>query len=482
MISNNQPIFSIRWKIVLLYLLLLLIVFVAIAVVVVRINGGFLVKQRSSDEMNITDTLALKTASLLSSSQTKELYDLCVSESKQSGGRILVMSKTGTVIVDSHSELNGRAIMTAEIDDIINRRMDRSYGFHRLGDVGSKEWVGYYASAIIYEGATIGIFLRSNSIMDLVQQLDSLQMTIQVYFFALLIVVILLGFFISEVITRPINRLQSVMLKASRGIFSERAPVTGNDEVSELSRTFNMMSEKIENLDNTRNRFISNASHELKTPLSAIKVLVESILLQGDDELDPEMVRDFLGDVNKEVDRLSHIVGDLLTLVQMDSSEIRLNLKDASLAETVRDTLKRLSPIAKHRGVTVGLQVGEDSAVKIDIIRFSQIIYNLVDNSIKYARENGSVQVEVSRTDTEAIVRVSDDGIGIPPADIPHLFDRFYRVDKARSRETGGTGLGLSIVREVINMHHGDISVESQENVGTTFIVRLPLPEEDIII
>ena len=465
-----------------LYLLLLLIVFVAIAVVVVRINSSFLVQQRAGDEMKVTDMLSMRLAPMLQNSQTQQMYDICVGESKENGGRMLVMSKTGTVIVDSHSQYNGRMIMAAEIDDIVNGRMDRSYGFHRLEEKGVTEWVGYYASAIIYDGAMIGIVIRSNSIMDLVSRMDSLQMTIQVYFFALLIIVVLLGFFISELITRPINQLQRVMLKSSRGSFTERAPVKGNDEVSELSRTFNMMSEKIENLDSTRNRFISNASHELKTPLSAIKVLVESILLQEDEEMEPEMIRDFLGDVNKEVDRLSHIVGDLLTLVQMDSRGIVLNLKDVSLAETVGETLKRIAPVARAKGVEVSLNVSEDATVRVDVIRFSQIIYNLVDNGIKYSRENGCVFVEVFRTNTEAVVVVSDDGIGIPKTDIPHLFDRFYRVDKARSRETGGTGLGLSIVREVVNMHHGEISVESEEDVGTTFTLKLPLPEEDISI
>lgn len=476
---TNKPFISVRWKIVLVYLAMLLVVLVAIVYVVIRLTGNYLISQRAGEEMAQVDILALRMASMLDVSDMDGIYQLCEDTVQENGGRILVLSSEGTVVADSHSLFNGMEITTAEVYDILNLRMNRSYGFHNLDAQGQNQWYGYYASAIIYNGQRIGLVLYASSVMDLVLQLDSLQMVIQIYFFSVLVIVLFLGFIISDYISRPINKLNNALLQTTHGDFTVRADAKGNDEISELARTFNMMTEKLENLDATRNRFISNASHELKTPLSAIKVLVENILLQPDDEMDPEMVRDFLTDVDKEVDRMTVMVSDLLTLVQMDSGAVTLRLAPAQLSEIVEETVKRLRPLAQSRNITIQARYEENPTVLADRLRLGQVLYNLIDNSIKYARADGHVIVTVDRSESDAIVTVQDDGIGIPEKDLPNLFDRFYRVDKARSRATGGTGLGLSIVREMVHLHHGRITVESQEGIGTCFTIRLPLPEKE---
>lgn len=458
---------------------MLLVVLVAIVYVVIRLTGNYLISQRAGAEMAQVDVLALRTASMLAQSDTQSLYDLCVDTVQENGGRMLVLSSGGTVVADSHSLLNGVEITTAEVYDILNLRMDRSYGFHNLDLEGQNEWVGYYASAIIYNGQRIGLILYASSIMDLVLQLDNLQMVIQIYFFSVLVVVLFVGFVISDYISRPINKLNNALLQTTHGDFSVRADARGNDEIAELAKTFNMMTEQLENLDSTRNQFISNASHELKTPLSAIKVLVENILLQPDEEMDPEMVRDFLTDVDKEVDRMTIMVSDLLTLVQMDSGGIVLRPVQMHAAEVVEETVKRLNPIAQSRGITIRTRYEENPLILADRLRFGQVLYNLIDNAIKYSHANGHVEVSVDREDQEVIITVEDDGIGIPEKDLPNLFDRFYRVDKARSRATGGTGLGLSIVREMVHLHHGRITVKSQEEVGTCFTIRLPVEQSE---
>ena len=458
---------------------MLLTVFIAVAIVVMHTTTNYLVETRASEEMAQSDVIALRISSLLHQKDSQAMYDICVEETRSGNGRVLVLSQSGTVLVDSYSILNGRTVNTAEIDDIIRHGKYQSYGFHRVEESVGYTWVGYYASAVIYDGARIGLVLRSCSVDDLVSQMDSIQMTIQVYFFAILVIIIFAAYFMSDYITRPINKLKSALLKTTRGDFTARADVRGRDEIAELSDTFNMMSERLENLDSTKNRFISNASHELKTPLSAIKVLVETILIQDDSEFDPEMVREFLNDVNGEVDRLNSIVGDLLTLVQMDSGELKLKLAEVSVGDIARETVRRLSPIAKEKGLELKCTIVEDSVIEADRLRLSQVIYNLADNALKYSSVNGHVEVYIDRSETDAVIEVRDDGIGIPEKDLPYLFDRFYRVDKARSRATGGTGLGLSIVRETVNMHKGDIRVESVENEGTTFTIRLPLLEEE---
>ena len=285
-----------------------------------------------------------------------------------------------------------------------------------------------------------------------------------------------MGLYFGSVITRPINDLNTVMQQTARTGFTVRANPRGNDEIAQLGRTFNMMSEKLQNMDQMRSDFISNASHELKTPLSAMKILIESILHQ--ETPDPAMTREFLGDINQEIDRLSAIVGDLLTIVRFDSRSEKLQMEPIALDELLFDTLSRLSPVANRAGIALEPSCDELCFVNGDPIKLQQVIYNLCDNAVKYTPRGGTVWVRLYTEAGRAVIEVKDNGIGIPKESIPHIFERFYRVDKARSRSTGGTGLGLSIVQSMVHLHGGDIEVESEEGVGTTFRVYLPLVKD----
>ena len=182
-----------------------------------------------------------------------------------------------------------------------------------------------------------------------------------------------------------------------------------------------------------------------------------------------------MNDINKEIDRLSRIISDLLTLVHMDGGETQMKTEPVSLSDLISDTMKRLAPLARERGIELESTVREDVVCMVDSNKFQQVVYNLVDNAIKYTSRGGHVKVELSKAGKKAILKVSDTGMGIPKEDQIHIFDRFYRVDKARSRETGGTGLGLSIVKQIVTMHGGNISVVSEEDKGSTFTVELPI-------
>ena len=315
-----------------------------------------------------------------------------------------------------------------------------------------------------------------SSLSELTHSMARIQYNIIVFFVVVLVIVMLVGLYFSTVITNPINELNNLMQQTARTGFSVRANPKGNDEIAQLGRTFNMMSEKLQNIDQMRNDFISNASHELKTPLSAMKILIESLLHQ--ENPDPATTRDFLGDINQEIDRLSAIVGDLLTIVRFDSRSEKLQMEPIALDELMFDTLGRLNPGADRAGITVEPSCDELCFVSGDPVKLQQVIYNLVDNAIKYTPRGGNVWVNLFTSSGRAVLEVKDNGIGIPKESLPHLFERFYRVDKARSRSTGGTGLGLSIVQSIVHLHGGDIEVESEENVGTTFRVYLPLVDD----
>ena len=255
------------------------------------------------------------------------------------------------------------------------------------------------------------------------------------------------------------------------------AVVRGSGELAELAQTFNTMSKQIQTLDQARNEFVSNASHELKTPLASVKLLIDALLTQKD--ASRELIEEFLSDVNHEIDRLNYVINDLLTLVRMDkNAKDSINMVPLQLMGLLDRVRHMLQPLASKRGISLEFKADEDLTVLGDAMKLQQAFYNLVDNAIKYSQEDTTVRIHLFRREHKAVVEVIDQGIGISPEDQKHIFERFYRVDKARSRQTGGTGLGLSIVDTIIRQHQGEIRVQSQEEVGTTFTVELKIKEE----
>ena len=234
-----------------------------------------------------------------------------------------------------------------------------------------------------------------------------------------------------------------------------------------------MIMDKANALDKNRQEFVSNVSHELKTPITSIKVLADSLNIQED--VPVELYKEFMQDIVKEIDRESKIIDDLLSLVRMDKSAEVLNLSSVNVNELVEIVLKRLKPIAQKKNIELLFESFRPVVAEIDEVKFTQVVSNLVENAVKYNNIDGWVHVSLNADYQYFYVRVEDSGIGIPKESEDMVFERFYRVDKARSRETGGTGLGLAIVKNIILMHHGTIKMHSEEGVGTTFTVRIPL-------
>ena len=222
-----------------------------------------------------------------------------------------------------------------------------------------------------------------------------------------------------------------------------------------------------------RQEFVSNVSHELKTPLTSMKVLADSLLAQED--VPVELYQEFMGDITEEIERENKIINDLLSLVKMDKTASDLNVKPENINELVERILKRVRPIAAVRNIEVVFESFRPVTAEVDEVKLSLAISNLVENAIKYNKEDGWVHVSLNADHKYFYVKVADSGIGIPEESIEHIFERFYRVDKSHSREIGGTGLGLAIARNAIVMHRGAVKVYSEEGTGTTFTVRVPL-------
>ena len=229
----------------------------------------------------------------------------------------------------------------------------------------------------------------------------------------------------------------------------------------------------MQSLDTSRQEFVSNVSHELKTPLTSMKVLADSLV--GQENVPVELYQEFMQDIAAEIDRESKIITDLLTLVKLNKKASNMNIEQVNINELLDLILKRLRPIAAKRNIELILEGFRPVDAEIDETKLSLAISNLVENAIKYNKDEGWVRVSLNADHKYFYVTVTDSGRGIPEESIDHIFERFYRVDKSHSTEIEGTGLGLAITRSAIMMHHGAIRVKSQVGEGTTFSVRIPL-------
>ena len=298
-----------------------------------------------------------------------------------------------------------------------------------------------------------------------------------IYMISALVTVVLAIIFslvFSDILIRPLNRLNKSIKDISNGNNTEsKVEKRSLYEYNQISNSVNVMLDRISQIDRSRQEFVSNVSHELKTPLASMKVLADSLVSQ--EEVPNDMYREFMQDIVQEIDRENHIISSLLTMVKLDKSKAEMNVTTVNVNELIELILKRLRPIAVQKNVELVLESFRPVAAEIDEVKFTLAITNLVENAIKYNTENGWVHVSINADHKYFYVKVADSGIGIPNDSKEHIFERFYRVDKARARETGGTGLGLSITKSVILMHKGTIKLYSKENEGTTFTVRIPL-------
>ena len=219
--------------------------------------------------------------------------------------------------------------------------------------------------------------------------------------------------------------------------------------------------------------FVSNVSHELKTPLTSMKVLADSLVMQED--VPVELYQEFMIDIAAEIDRENKIINDLLTLVKLDKTDGELNVEYVDINALLELLMKRLRPIARQQNIEVILESNRPVQAVVDEVKMTLALSNLVENAIKYNKQNGWVRVSLDADHQYFTVTIEDSGMGIPEEAMERIYERFYRVDKSHSREIGGTGLGLAITRNIILMHRGTIQVSSVETEGTTFVVKIPL-------
>ena len=406
--------------------------------------GDYLFEQRiRTDTVNV-ESLAVRIAPMLAASDTDALYEELSAAGGEMGGRLMVLDRFGKVQVDTYAALNGMRVDYPEVASVLVRGDLADYGVHALDGSGRVtetgnflfsnaddfNWVGYCTAGVINQSDVIGVVMLSSPVQTMMQNLYELRDQMLMIFIVVAVIAIVFCLVFSQIITKPITALTRSIQRMARGDFSTRVKVRGSGEMRRLARTFNSMSEKIESLDQARNQFVSNASHELKTPLATMKIMIESLIYQP--EMEVGLRTEFMSDINREIDRLSSVVTDLLTLVRMDVKDVKLTRENLSLSALIRDTKHLLSPMIKKRSQTVNLSIQDDCDMYADRTKLQQVVYNLMENAVKYTQEGGTVDVTLQRIGRDAVMTVKDNGPGIPAEHLPHIFDRFYRVDKAK--------------------------------------------------
>lgn len=276
-----------------------------------------------------------------------------------------------------------------------------------------------------------------------------------------------------------VNRIRAIvrsMHVVAEGDYSYRHVNRGRDEITELGEEFNQLTERLQTTEQQRRRFVSDASHELKTPLASIRLLADSIV--QNENVDPATMREFVTDIGTEAKRLQRTTDKLLTLSRLDDG-VEEELADVDVKDVVLNTLVPLRPLAQEKNVTLETELEEGCVIRATEDDLFHIVFNLVENAVKYNVPGGRVRIELGGDEKRVTLSVSDTGIGIPEADRENIFSRFYRVDKARSREAGGSGLGLSIVHDAVLARGGSITVGQNQPQGSVFTVSFPRPKSE---
>ena len=382
-------------------------------------------------------------------------------------GRILIVDSDFKIVNDTYQMDEGKSCISSSVI--------KCFAGKNISEYSSKDEYIEITLPITSSGSDniSGVMLVDFSTKEISEAMVEFRTRASLIELVIFVVSVVLAIIWSKSLVRPFRKIESTIGKISGGYSDEKLMLDEYTETEKISEAFNHMLERIRKSDETRQEFVSNVSHELKTPITSIKVLADSLLMQ--EEVPNELYREFLTDIAQEITRESDIITDLLTMVKLEKKTEELAITQVNINELVEVILKRLRPLAAKQNIELVYESFRPVMAEVDEAKISSAISNLVENAIKYNVMDGWVRVTLNSDYKYFYIKVSDSGVGIPEEAQEKVFERFYRVDKTRSRETGGTGLGLAITKNIVVMHQGAIRVYSKEGEGTTFNMRIPL-------
>ena len=401
--------------------------------------------------------------------KTSEVVDAELTQlSNIYSGRVMIVDGQFEIIKDTYDMDEGKILASQSIIECFKGKGTSHYD-------GKNQYIEVTVPVMDQEAKNVlGVILASVSTDSIADSLEVYREKANIMLMTIVLILLIVVAFCSGKMMRPFHRLSDAIDAVTEGYDSGKIEENQYSETEKISESVNKMLVRWKKVDDSRQEFVSNVSHELKTPLTSMKVLEDSLLAQGD--VPAELYKEFMEDITEEIEREDKIINDLLSLVKMDKTSANtMNVTSENINELVEKCLKRLQPIAAKANIELVLESFRPVSAEVDEMKFSQAVTNLVENAIKYNKENGFVHVSLNADHKYFYLKVEDSGIGIPEDAIDHIFERFYRVDKSHSREIGGTGLGLAIARGAVIMHRGAIKVYSEPGEGTTFTVRIPL-------
>lgn len=383
--------------------------------------------------------------------------------------RIRVANTDGLILYDS----SGSAGFRTENSDILSALDGKSVFRSRFAE---GMFVSSCATPMSSQGKISGaVYLLEEDTerAEIIMALQSQVSTISAVIAAAALAICAIYF---SLVLRRVQELAGSMRIVAGGNYKHRLDVKGNDEITELGNEFNRLTEHLDETERQRRRFVSDASHELKTPLASIRLLSDSI--EQSNNMDGDTMREFVSDIGHEAERLQRTTEKLLDLSRLDD-DISVAPEPVDLKQVAMDAMVLLRPLANDREISIHGSLDEGCVVMATVDDMFHIVFNLTENAIKYNVPHGDVRLVLRATEDKVIFSVEDTGIGIPEEETFNIFNRFYRIDKARSRETGGSGLGLSIVHDTVKLHGGFITVGPNKPAGSVFTVSFPRPSEE---
>ena len=394
-------------------------------------------------------------------------------------GRVLVINNDLRVVKDTYGISENKTIISEEVVRCIKgentSRYDKNNGYVEM-TIPITETVtleGGKADTEAKKEIVRGVMLVSASTDTIGATLEILSRKALLVEVIVILVIIMISILAAKGLFKPFEKITEALNQVQEGYTDDPISVTDCLETEHIGEAFNQVLGRMRMLDTSRQEFVSNVSHELRTPITSMKVLADSLISQKDAPI--ELYQEFMTDIAAEIDREDKIITELLSLVKMDRTAADLNISEVDIDALVELIMRRLRPIAQKRDVEVVYESVRPVTAAVDEVKLTLVISNLVENAVKYNKEHGWVRVRLDADHQYFTVEVADSGVGIPRDSLEHIYERFYRVDKSRSREIGGTGLGLAITRSAILMHRGTIKAESIEGEGTTFTIRIPL-------
>jgi signal transduction histidine kinase len=467
--KNNKikrPKISVRLQVVIFVLTFLFIVIIALSIkaTIVKAVSGRLYNSIKSDVIEKSEDLELILDDVDSdySEAYKNIYALALGMKS----RIILINRDFNIIFDSSNADTGKYVMNNYVQAVMNGQLADNYEAYDM-------YVRYIIPVTDELGNINNVAIIAESkeaVNNEVEHISNQGNTIAVIF---IIFGAIFSLLISSLSIRDTVKLKKQLQGIKDGLLGEIELHHIFKESAGLVEDMNGIFNKAQMLEESRQEFVSNVSHELKTPITSMKVLSESLLMQ--ENVPAEMYREFMNDIVSEIDREAQIISDLLTLVKTDKGKESLNIENVDINELMDVILKRLKPLAEKRNIEITFESFREVKADIDKVKLTLAISNLIENGIKYNIDGGYIRVSLNADHKSLYIKVADSGVGIPEDCVEHIFERFYRVDKARSRDTGGTGLGLAITKNIIVMHKGTINVYSEPGKGTTFTVRVPI-------